>query len=60
MLAETGDAFDDIVIHRLKNGRHIYECPKGLWEVSSPERIVAECEARHYFQQYYSDGEYNE
>lgn len=59
MPTETGDRFDDLVIRKQKNGRQIYECPKGLWSVSSPERAVAEREARHYFQQYYSDGEYN-
>lgn len=52
------DTFKKVVVHRLKNGRHIYECPKGLWSVSSPERKVALREAVHYFQQYYSDGEY--
>lgn len=58
-LANNGDHFVDIVVHSLKNGRHIYGCPKGLWEVSSPDRKVAEREARHYFIQYYNDGEYS-
>jgi hypothetical protein len=33
-------------------------CCLGLWSVSAPDAAVAEREARHYWQQYYADGEY--
>jgi len=34
-------------------------CKKGLWSVDAPTLEDAEREAKHYFQQYYHDGEYD-
>ena len=34
------------------------KCVKGLWSVDAPSKKRAEKEARHYFAQYYADGEY--
>lgn len=35
------------------------KCKKGLFCVEAREEIDAICEARHYFAQYFSDGEYS-
>ncbi|PKG37333.1 hypothetical protein CXF74_19385 [Psychromonas sp. Urea-02u-13] len=45
--------------YKYENSRHIYECKLGLWEVNAPTKKQAKSEAIHYFQQYYSDCEYN-
>lgn len=36
-----------------------YKCKKGLFSVYSPDKETALDEARHYFNQYFEDGEYN-
>ena len=36
------------------------DCKKGLWGVSAPTQEAALNEARHYFRQYWRDGEYSE
>ena len=36
------------------------ECKKDLWGVSGPTKKKVKDEGRHYFQQYLSDGEYND
>ena len=36
------------------------KCKKGLWSVDAPTERKADVEARHYFTQYYADGEYME
>jgi hypothetical protein len=43
-----------------KDGRHKVDCKKGLFGVSAPTKEQAMKEARHYFMQYFVDGEYNE
>jgi len=35
-------------------------CKKGLWSVTAPDRDTALIEARHYFWQYFADGEYDD
>jgi hypothetical protein len=53
------DYFNKIV-HKTENrGRFCVFCPLGLWGVSAPTKEQAESEARHYFRQYFSDGEYD-
>lgn len=44
-----------------KKTKYMYEinCRKGLWGVSAANKDDAEREARHYFAQYFQDGEYN-
>lgn len=41
-----------------KDGRHEVNCNKGLFGVSAPTKEQAMKEARHYFIQYFKDGEY--
>lgn len=41
-----------------KEGRHEVDCKKGLFGVSAPTKEQAMKEARHYFVQYFEDGEY--
>jgi hypothetical protein len=36
------------------------ECNKFLWSVSAPTKKQALLEGSYYFNQYYSDGEYND
>lgn len=52
------DWFEKCVIKTSK-GRSI-RCCLGLWSVSAPTAEKAEREARHYWWQYYIDGEYKE
>ena len=35
------------------------KCAKGLWGVHAPTEAEAMNEARHYFRQYFEDGEYS-
>lgn len=50
------DLFDKCVV-RTCRGRSI-RCCLGLWGVSAPDAATAEREARHYWMQYFEDGEY--
>lgn len=45
----------------IKKNRHGWDisCNKGLWGVSCKSKKACMREARHYFIQYFSDGEYN-
>lgn len=53
------DEFERCIERKLmKDGRTEIHCKLGLWSVSTPDAKTAECEARHYWQQYYTDGEY--
>lgn len=36
------------------------KCRKGLWRVDAPSKQKAMIEARHYFAQYFQDGEYTQ
>lgn len=51
-----GELFDRCVV-RTCGGRSI-RCCLGLWAVSAPDKATAERKARHYWQQYFGDGEY--
>ena len=42
-----------------KNGRTEIRCKLGLWGVYSSDKKQAETEARHYWIQYFDDGEYD-
>ena len=39
-------------------GRHEISCNKGLFSVTSSDYEIADSEAKHYFMQYWRDGEY--
>ncbi len=51
-------AFEKNTVLVEKKGRVSVECKKGLWSVDAPNKQQAMREARHYFVQYYADGEY--
>lgn len=54
-----GAFFDRCVRRKLRNdGRLSIRCRIGLWSVESADLDAAEREARHYWIQYYQDGEY--
>lgn len=42
----------------LKSGSLIIRCKRGLWSCEGPDHDEVERQARHYFLQYYQDGEY--
>lgn len=46
--------------YRHRNGRHLVECKKGLFSIDAGTKKEAYREAKHYFVQYFSDGEYDE
>jgi len=50
--------FDRCVVRKSKGSRYEIKCRLGLWEVEGPYRESVEGEARHYWQQYFADGEY--
>ena len=50
--------FDRCVVRKSKGGRHEIKCRIGLWGVEGPDIESVECEAMHYWQQYFGDGEY--
>ena len=52
------DKFKQFTITSESDGRVSIDCVKGLWGVNAPTLERAEIEARHYFRQYFSDGEY--
>jgi hypothetical protein len=43
----------------MKNGRVEIHCKRGLWGVSADTEEEAVREAKHYFIQYFEDGEYD-
>lgn len=57
---DIDDAFQRFTVQRPnKNGFRI-TCKLGLWGVFAPTKDQAIAEARHYFVQYFNDGEYSE
>ena len=48
----------NVVIKKTKHGYSV-KCKKGFWGVYAPDKQHALREARHYFLQYYADGEYS-
>jgi len=44
----------------IKDGQYAVNCKKGLWGVTASTREEVMREARHYFIQYYMDGEYDD
>jgi hypothetical protein len=57
---ELDEAFKKFTRHRKWLDNHVVECKKGLFQVTAPTLDIAEREARHYFRQYFDDGEYTE
>lgn len=56
---ETNRKLFDRCVVRYYGGRSI-RCCLGLWAVSAPDKDTAEREARHYWRQYFADGEYQD
>ena len=53
------DVFEDNVLRTENIDGYEIRCVLGLWGVYAATKEDAEREARHYFAQYYSDGEYD-
>jgi len=53
------DGFKRFTKHTKDECGFCVNCVLGLWGVSAPTKEQAENEARHYFAQYWSDGEYD-
>lgn len=54
------EAFKENVVYTKQGGQHKYGCKKGNFSTYARDREIAEKEAKHYFWQYYVDGEYNQ
>lgn len=55
----SGDWFDKCVIRKKRTtGSLEISCRLGLWSVEGPDHAFVEQNARHYWVQYYRDGEY--
>lgn len=52
------EAFDKFTIMSIKMGRFAIKCKKGILAVDVPTKSQAVREEKHYFAQYYADGEY--
>lgn len=55
---EIDEAYIKHTKHTKKYGRYQIDCKKGLFGVDAPNKEQAEREAKHYFIQYFMDGEY--
>ena len=55
---DIDEAFKKFTRYRFVRGTHKVECVKGLWSVEAPTKEQSMKEARHYFWQYFDDGEY--
>lgn len=51
--------FERCVTRKVKAGELTTSCKLGLWAVSGQHHTKVEREARHYWIQYFNDGEYN-
>ena len=60
MTSEIDDCFmKNTETKMMKNGRVEIHCKLGFWGVDAPTYAEAMREAKHYFIQYYEDGEYD-
>jgi len=54
------EAFNKYVsIKKNRSGMYEAKCLKGLFSVSGPSKDKTTREAKHYFRQYFEDGEYD-
>jgi len=53
------EAFARHTTYKEKDGRHTFDC-RPFFSVDAPTKQQAETEARHYFWQYYQDGEFDQ
>lgn len=59
MMEEAMDEiFKENTTYKKTKFGHEINCKKGLWGVCAPTKEQAEKEAKHYFIQYFDDGEY--
>jgi hypothetical protein len=52
------DAFNKFTRYKKTKFGHEVSCIKGLLCICAPDKVQAITEAKHYFAQYFSDGEY--
>ncbi len=52
-------AYEACITRTLKGGLLSIACKRGLWAVSGGDTKRVEAEARHYWIQYFRDGEYS-
>ena len=57
---ENANDFNKHIKINVTDNRVNISCIKGLWGVSAPTMSQALSEARHYYQHYLRDGEYDE
>ena len=50
--------FERCITRRRVNGRLYIRCKRGNFSVGGPDAAQVEAEARHYWRQYFNDGEY--
>ena len=55
---DIDESFDKNTNYKISQYGHEFNCSKGLWGVCAPTKKQAEDEAKHYFIQYFEDGEY--
>lgn len=55
----ANETFEKITKRRQSRAGYRIDCRLGLWGVCAPTKEQAEREARHYFIQYFEDGEYD-
>lgn len=58
-MSNFNNAFCKYTTYYREDGRYFIKCNLGLWLVSANTYEQAYLEARHYFYQYFVDGEYN-
>lgn len=56
---EIDAAYKKFTTHKKTQYGYEISCAKGLWGVCAPTADQADREAKHYFVQYFSDGEYS-
>jgi aspartate/tyrosine/aromatic aminotransferase len=52
--------FNACVVRTTDRDWHSIRCARGLWSVAGQSPAQVEIEARHYWMQYYRDGDYTE
>ena len=55
---DIDEAYEKFTKHKKTKHGYQIDCVKGLWGVTAPTKKEAEREAKHYFWQYFEDGEY--
>jgi len=59
-MSKIDDEFHKYTYKHKEGDRFCINCKKGFWGVSAPTKEEATREAKHYFVQYWMDGEYSD